>query len=256
MLRRIHLSLALLIAVVIWPIHANADSDSAHEDKSAERPQPWPGGIIPYDISKLTATQQTLALHAMQRWMDTGAQIKFIPRTTEVEYVNFTGRTDAGNNTSYVGFKKGEHADINITAFWWRQNEWMPAHELGHVLGFFHEHQRWDRDQYVTVHYEHIKPGRADDYNWIARTNWLVNSLPYDYKSIMHYRVCWASSCEDECKDGIGDSPCSVLSARDKRYDGVIGQWTDNGISDLDAERARRAYGTNSFLRKKSGQAP
>ena len=76
-------------------------------------------------------------------------------------------------------------------------------------------------------------------------TNWLVNSLPYDYKSIMHYRVCWASACEDECTDGIGDSPCSVLSPRDRRYDGVIGQWTDNGLSELDAARARLSYGTN-----------
>jgi hypothetical protein len=29
----------------------------------------------------------------------------------------------------------------------------------------------------------------------------------------------------------------------DKKHDGVIGQWTDNGISALDAERARLVYG-------------
>lgn len=185
----------------------------------------------------------------MQRWMDTGAKIKFIPRTTEIEYVNFTGNTNAGNNTSFAGFKPGKHADINITSFWWRENEWMPAHELGHVLGFFHEHQRWDRDQFITVHYENIKPGRAPDYDWIARTNWLASSLPYDYKSIMHYRVCWASACEGECTDAVGSSPCAVLSPVDKQFDGVIGQWTDNGISALDAERARLVYGTNSVSR-------
>ena len=97
----------------------------------------------------------------------TGAKIGFIPRTTETEYVNFTGKTDAGNNTSQVGFKRGVRTDINITAFWWRQAEWMPAHELGHVLGFFHEHERWDRDDYVTIHYENMKPGREPDYDWI-----------------------------------------------------------------------------------------
>ena len=245
-MRRIWLLFAVLVAVCIWPGQVNADSDPVHEAVGVERPQPWPDGVIPYDITKLTVAQQALALRAMLRWTATGAKIKFIPRTAEVEYVNFTGRTNAGNNTSFVGYKKGQHADINITAFWWEQNEWMPTHELGHVLGFFHEHQRWDRDQYLTVHYEHIKPGRADDYNWIAQTNWLAGSLPYDYKSIMHYRICWASACEDECKDGIGDSPCAVLSPKDKRYDGVIGQWTDNGISELDAERARLVYGTNS----------
>ncbi len=222
-----------------------ADSDPTHQQARSEKPQPWPGGIIPYDISKLTPPQQVIARRAMQRWLDTGAKIKFIPRTNEIEYVNFTGQTNAGNNTSYVGFKKGERTDINITAFWWRDLEWMPAHELGHVLGFFHEHERWNRDQFITVHYENIKPGRAHDYDWIAKTNWLVTSLPYDYQSIMHYRVCWAGACENDCTDGDGSSPCAVLSPKDKRYDSVIGQWTDNGISKLDAEKARLVYGTN-----------
>jgi len=233
------------IVMVVWlPLVAWADSDPAHEQKNSERPQPWPGGVIPYDISQLTPPQQTLALRAMQRWMDTGANIKFVPRTAEAEYVHFTGNINAGNNTSQVGFKKGVRTDINITAFWWRQQEWMPAHELGHVLGFSHEHERWDRDQFVTIHYESIKAGRAGDYDWIPKTNWMASSLPYDYHSIMHYRICWASKCEDQCKDGVGSSPCAVIEPMDKKYDGVIGQWSDNGISALDAERTRLAYGT------------
>jgi hypothetical protein len=234
------------ILFLLPALSALAGSDPAHLSSDSEKPQPWPGGIIPYDLSQLTASQQSITRRAMQRWMDTGAKIKFIPRTTEIEYAYFTGKTNAGNNTSHVGFKKGERTDINITAFWWRDLEWMPAHELGHVLGFFHEHQRWDRDQFITVHYENIKAGRAHDYDWIARTNWLVTSLPYDYKSIMHYRVCWASKCEDECVDAVGSSPCSVLAPVDKKYDRFIGQWTDNGISALDATKVRMVYGTNS----------
>ena len=114
------------------------------------------------------------------------------------------------------------------------------------MLGFHHEHQRWDRDDYVTVHYENIKPGRSSDYDWISRTNWIVSSTPYDYRSIMHYRICWASKCESECHDGVGSSPCCVLAPVDTNYDRVIGQWGDNMISDLDAERARLVYGVIS----------
>src|SRR5690242_3187909 len=187
-----------------------AQSDPAHCAAVVETPQAWPDGVIPYDLAHLDGSQQAMVLRAMQRWMDTGARIAFVPRSSQAEYVNFTGRTDAGNNTSLTGFKRGAHADINITAFWWRQGEWMSAHELGHVLGFHHEHARWDRDAFVTVHYEHIKPGRSSDYDWIPKTNWLVSTTPYDYYSIMHYRVCWASSCESQCKDGEGNSPCAV----------------------------------------------
>ncbi len=230
-----------LLGLLSLPV--SADSDPAHMQANSEKPQPWPGGVIPYDLSRLTLAQQRIALQAMQRWTNTGAKLEFGPRTTEMEYVSFTGNTNAGNNTSVVGFKKGSRADINITAFWWRQGPWMPVHELGHVLGFFHEHQRWDRDQCVTIHYENIKPGRAGDYDWVPKTNWLVSTLPYDYRSIMHYRICWASKCESECKDGVGSSHCAVIEPVDKANDSVIGQWTKNGISALDAEKVRLVYG-------------
>jgi len=238
-----------LLAISIL-IHAlrfttlGAESDPAHLDAKVTKPHPWPDGVIPYDISKLTESQQTLARLAMQRWMDTGAHITFIPRTNQVEYVHFTGNTNAGNNTSYDGFRKGARTEVNITEFWWRQAEWMPAHELGHVLGFHHEHQRWDRDDFVKIHYENIKPGREHDYDWIPKTNWIASSTAYDFRSIMHYRVCWAGACESECKDGNGESPCAVIDPVGTNYDRVIGQWDENKISATDAEKARSVYGT------------
>jgi hypothetical protein len=244
------MSICLMVIMLgLQTLATNAESDPAHMDKHSRKPLPWPGGVVPYDISKLTEPQQALALRAMKRWTDTGADITFIPRTTEVEYVNFTGKTDAGNNTSLVGYQKGVRADINITAFWWRQAEWMPAHELGHALGFFHEHSRWDRDDYITVHYENIKPGRGSDYDWVPRTNWIVNSTAYDYRSIMHYRTCWASKCESECKDGDGSSPCAVLDPVGKEFDRVIGQWDENGISATDAEKVRLVYGSSKVFK-------
>lgn len=230
----------------------SGESDPVHMQAHSQKPLPWPGGIVPYDISKLTEAQQETVRTAMQRWVETGAQLHFVPRTNETEYVLFTGKTDAGNNTSLVGYKKGRHAEINITAFWWRQDEWMPVHELGHALGFFHEHERWDRDRFVTIHYENIKPGRQSDYDWIPRTNWLVATPAYDYYSIMHYRTCWASKCESECKDGDGSSPCVVIDPVGTEFDKVIGQWSTYGISPGDAEKARLAYGTNPDFKAKA----
>lgn len=245
--RWISILLGMPAAVLLLAnVAAGPDSDPAHMAAKVTKPVPWPGGVIPYDISKLTESQQALAKRAMQRWMETGAQITFVPRSNQVEYVYFTGNTEAGNNTSHDGFIKGKRVEVNITAFWWRQAEWMPAHELGHVLGFHHEHQRWDRDQFVTIHYENIKPGRQHDYDWIPRTNWIVGSAAYDYRSIMHYRVCWAGACESQCKDGDGSSPCAVIDPVGTDHDRVIGQWDENKISAGDAEKVRLAYGTNT----------
>jgi hypothetical protein len=239
----------VLLVAAIQPVQAESpvtDSDPAHVDAHTEKPIPWPDGIIPFDILKLNEDQAIQAKEAMKLWMDTGANIKFIPRTTESEYIFFTGKTDAGNNTTFNGFRKGTRLNISITAFWWRQGPWMPAHELGHALGFFHEHQRWDRDRYVTIHYEHIKPGREFDYDWVPKTNWIVVTASYDCRSIMHYRTCWASRCESECKDGVGASPCAVIDPVGSEFDAVIGQWTDNKISKMDAEKLRLVYGVKS----------
>ena len=59
------------------------------------------------------------------------------------------------------------------------------VHEIGHVIGFWHEQSRPDRDQYVNIHEQNIQSGNERIFD--KRTD--VNSLgvPYDFNSIMHY---------------------------------------------------------------------
>lgn len=69
--------------------------------------------------------------------------------------------------------------------------DWLEAdlaHEWGHVLGLGHEHQRPDRDLYVSFppgFFEGLDPDRRADY---ALASSVASSLgPYDYESLMHY---------------------------------------------------------------------
>ena len=60
-------------------------------------------------------------------------------------------------------------------------------HELGHVIGLYHEHNRPDRDDYINV-YPHRVPSFADQLQRLDPEDSNTLNLGYDYASIMHYR--------------------------------------------------------------------
>ena len=65
------------------------------------------------------------------------------------------------------------------------------VHELLHGLGFIHTHSRPDRDQYVTIAYQNIRPGKhADDFAKCTteQCKHYAAQLPYECNSILHYR--------------------------------------------------------------------
>ena len=59
-------------------------------------------------------------------------------------------------------------------------------HEFLHTLGFHHEHNRFDRDDYVQIHYENIIPEKIENFKKITAKAYY--NLPYDGTSIMHYK--------------------------------------------------------------------
>ncbi|CAH1772852.1 unnamed protein product, partial [Owenia fusiformis] len=61
------------------------------------------------------------------------------------------------------------------------------AHEIGHAIGFWHEHARPDRDDHIKVMYNNIRNGRQSQFikqNWLNTDSYGVG---YDLGSAMHY---------------------------------------------------------------------
>lgn len=58
-------------------------------------------------------------------------------------------------------------------------------HEIGHVLGFWHEQNRPDRDKYITVHQQNIRAGCKLNFEKIFSIDSL--GVTYDFNSIMQY---------------------------------------------------------------------
>ena len=61
-------------------------------------------------------------------------------------------------------------------------------HEFIHAIGFYHEQNRPDRDDYVEIQYQNLQKGQSVQYQFQKQVNSLTFGVPYDGKSIMHYR--------------------------------------------------------------------
>ena len=58
-------------------------------------------------------------------------------------------------------------------------------HELGHVLGLMHEHQRYDRDKYIVINYDNIKRGYKSNFNVIGKGYDVTISVTIEYKFLV-----------------------------------------------------------------------
>ena len=63
----------------------------------------------------------------------------------------------------------------------WIVSKFVIFHEVMHLVGFHHEHSRYDRDNYVKIHWENTDP--AMKYNLKKNTKEKTTNLgePYDY---------------------------------------------------------------------------
>ena len=57
-------------------------------------------------------------------------------------------------------------------------------HELGHILGMMHEHNRPDRDDYLLINKENIIDKFDKQFN---KTTWGFVVKPFDWESVMLY---------------------------------------------------------------------
>ncbi|KAK6027108.1 astacin, partial [Ostertagia ostertagi] len=62
-------------------------------------------------------------------------------------------------------------------------------HEMMHVVGFYHEHERWDRDNFIDIIWQNIDRGALDQFGKVDLSKTSYYGQPYDYKSILHYDI-------------------------------------------------------------------
>ncbi|GFY55849.1 zinc metalloproteinase nas-4 [Trichonephila inaurata madagascariensis] len=107
--------------------------------------------------------------------------IQFVSRIKETDFIYIS---PIGGCASHVG-RVGGMQNVSLGKGCYSVGVMM--HELMHTLGFVHEQNRPDRDDYITVLWENVKEGREGNFvklDWYAIQNL---DEAYDYSSILHY---------------------------------------------------------------------
>ncbi|CAH1793370.1 unnamed protein product [Owenia fusiformis] len=146
---------------------------------------------IPYFISKernhFDDTDKDRIKLGISHW-EQNTCIRFTEQTKKpnnypfVPYVEFQPSTGC---SAYVGRDPFSPSEISVHRNCLKLG--TIAHEIGHILGFWHEHTRPDRDSYVKVVIDNIMDDLISNYNKWAMDESRSSGIPYDIASIMHY---------------------------------------------------------------------
>lgn len=137
----------------------------------------WKNRTVPYRIASDVPDQKRIT-DAIAHW-HAKTSIRLVPRTNETDFLFF--KRDNRGCASMVG-RQGGMQEIILGDFCTRGNI---IHELGHAIGLWHEQCRRDRDQFIAIDLDNVKPESA--HNFEQRIVETVDLGGYDYGSIMHY---------------------------------------------------------------------
>jgi hypothetical protein len=160
----------------------------------------WPFGVIPFEINAKNfpeGSPERAEILAGIEILNTRTNLTLVHRSAEEDYVEFVQSEERDACRSRVGRGRGRQEVKCATDL----DDFGPGtvvHEILHAAGFYHEHQREDRDKFIKVDFDNIidgkrfafeKKGDADDVG------------QYDLVSRMHYfRRAFA---KDSSKDVI-----------------------------------------------------
>lgn len=215
----------------------------------------WRNSFIPYTIDQSKFTN--MEINNLRTWLteldnqtnltiveledvSIFEELSSIISRSSLDYVNFTKRSIGERGYSlFIGRKGGKQSirfgrNRNIT-------QYDVYHEFLHAIGFWHEHNRPDRDDFIVVDFEPL--GNLDaSVNYGIKHTIQSNGMDYDYNSIMHYGG-------EIDTDGDRIAETTIMSRRDplqiNNCSGAGGNVGGTIMTDCDYDAINLAYPVN-----------
>ncbi|XP_078733637.1 uncharacterized protein LOC144948080 [Lampetra fluviatilis] len=207
--------------------------------------QKWPkardGRIyIPYKVSLAFYERDVKKIEEAALEFEKKTCVRFIPRpkdSKEADYIYIHARE---GNWSFLGRQGGDQV---LSLEPGKVSKGVVLHEFMHALGFHHEHCRSDRDAYINVLSDNVKPEWVDAI--VKKTSHEHNlTTPYDYSSVTHYGISAGSKDEHS----LTMTPKDTKNMR--RFGG------SHVLSDGDVMKIGKMFGLDVAAREPRNPAP
>lgn len=186
----------------------------------------WSSNKIPYNFGAVSWSVKEAVKKAILE-LEKHTCIRFVPRKKEKDYIHIVSHGE--NCWSSIGRSGGKQ---RLSLGKGCERKGVALHELMHVLGFFHEQSRLDREKYVTVYLSNVDKDQHYNFQTYSHGEADPLDLPYDYGSIMHYP-----------KDAFSSNGYPTIVPKDRNA--AIGQRV--ALSKIDIKKINKFYKCSSF---------
>ncbi|CAG7815354.1 unnamed protein product [Allacma fusca] len=145
----------------------------------------WQHAIVPFEISDAFKKPEVRILEAAMAEISAKTCIRFKPREQESNFIIFQDGKGCSSQVGRQGGRRGQAVTLSRDGGCVAKG--TAIHELVHVIGFWHEQSRTDRDNYVVVKLSNVPEEKRHNFDKYTTQDVNDFGVPYDYNSVMHY---------------------------------------------------------------------
>jgi len=215
-------------------------------DFGLEPARRWTNNTIPYKISSKHTPNEILVIESAMQTIGFLSCVKFrVWDGKESDYLMFHPHSKNKGCWSNVG-RVGGKQQVSLEQPTKKSckcfcSAGRALHEIMHTLGFYHEHSRSDRDDYIKIIKSNVKKGKMFNFNTKSDDESSRN-FNYDYDSIMHYGSTFFSKNKRDLATIVPKKPGVTIGQREmlSRTDCMKVNALYNCLSEEDSSKNRK----------------